>query len=173
MANSAGNPLTMETLIEQQRLYDLIVRCWCVGVDTLDWKLYRSVLADEIEMHFPDPSDAGKAAPKRWLADDWVQVARGAEGFDATQHCVSNFIFDFDGNSAAVTSYLVASHQLGGAVFTLGGQSVHGFERTAEGWKIVKVAVRPWWMTGDPTLMGKAGERFLSKQAPRSAIARC
>jgi len=174
MGDSVADPVntvTLETVIEQQRLHDVLVRGWCIGVDTLNWKLYRSVLAGEVEMDFPDASTAGASTPKKWQTDAWIKLARQVEGFDATQHCVTNFIYDINGDSAVVRSYIIADHHLGGEFFTLGGQSIHTFERTAQGWRIVKVGLHPWWMKGNPALMGKAAERYLAKQAPRSAKA--
>jgi len=88
---------TLETLIERQQLHDLLITCWCTGVDTVNWKLYRAVLADEVEMDFPGPSSVNASLPVVWKSDDWIGFARQIEGFDSSQHCVSNFIYGFSG----------------------------------------------------------------------------
>ena len=43
-------PLTLETVFERQRLHDILVQRWCLGVDTSNWRLYRSAFADEVQM---------------------------------------------------------------------------------------------------------------------------
>jgi hypothetical protein len=165
------DPPTLENVFERQRLYDLLVQRWCLGVDTLDWKLYRSAFADKVQMEFPDPSSPGVISSQLWRAEDWVTVARRLEGFDATQHHLSNFVYHVDGASAEVSAYLVAEHHLGPDHFTLGGRSTYCLERSGEDWKVVKVALAPWWTKGDQVLLAKAGERYASGQAPRSAAA--
>jgi len=164
-------PLTLETVFERQRLHDILVQRWCLGVDTLNWKLYRSAFADEVQMEFPDPSSPGVISSKSWRVEDWVAVARRLEGFDATQHYLSNFIYHINGASAQVSSYLAAEHHLGPDYFTLGGRSTYSLERRSDDWKVVKVALAPWWMRGDQALLAKAGERYASGQAPRSTAA--
>lgn len=164
-------PLTSDIILERERLHDILVGRWCLGVDTLNWKLYRNTFAEEVELEFPDPSSPGVVSSKLWRVEDWVAVVRRLEGFDATQHYLSNFIYHIAGASAEVSSYLVAEHHLGSDYFTLGGRSTHILERTADGWKVVKAALAPWWMKGDQTLLAKAGERYASGQAPRSMTA--
>ena len=161
----------LEALIDQQQLHDILVRRWCIGIDTVNWKLYRSAFADEVEITMPDPSSAGTSFSKRWSTEHWVEFVRQIEGFDASQHYLSNFIYDIDGDTAVVKTYLVAEHHLGGDYFTLGGQSTHAFERMSDGWKVVKVTLLPWWTKGNQLLMAEAAERYISKQAPRSAMA--
>src|SRR5882757_5591835 len=163
--------MTLETVLDRQRLHDILVQRWCIGADTLNWKLYRSAFADEVQMEFPDPSSPGVISSKLWRVEDWVAVARGLEGFDATQHYLSNFTYHIHGASAEVSSYLAAEHHLGLDYFTLGGRSTYSLERSADDWKVVKVALAPWWTKGDQTLLAKAGERYASGQAPRSKAA--
>ncbi|HSZ07537.1 MAG TPA: nuclear transport factor 2 family protein [Steroidobacteraceae bacterium] len=160
--------VTLETLIEQQRLHDLLVQRWCLGVDTVDWRLYKSVLSNEVEMDFPNPWSATASLPTVWKSSDWIEFVRQIEGFDATQHYISNFIYDINGNAAVVKTYLAAEHHMGNEYFTLGGRSTHTFKRTPDGWRVVKAALRPWWTKGNPALLAKAAERYAAKQAPRS-----
>ena len=163
--------LTLETVFDRQRLHDILVQRWCLGVDTLNWKLYRSAFAEEVQMEFPDPSSPGIISSKLWRLEDWIVVARGLEGFDVTQHYLSNFIYHINGATAEVSSYLVAEHHLGPDYFTLGGRSIFTLERGADDWKVVKVALAPWWTKGDQALLAKAGERYATGQAPRSKVA--
>lgn len=159
---------TLEMLVDGQHLYDLLVRYWCAGVDTVNWKLYRAILADEVEMNFPGSSST---MPVVWKSDDWIRFARQIEGFDSTQHCVSNFTYDIHGDTALVTTYLVAEHHLGNEYFTLGGQSTHTFVRAPDSWKMIKASLQPWWTKGNSNLVAKAAERYLDNQAPRSSKA--
>jgi len=161
----------LKALFDQQQLHDILVGRWCIGIDTVNWKLYRSTFLDEVEAVMPNPAAPDASSSKTWKTEDWVELVRQVEGFDATQHYVSNFIYDIDGDAAVVKTYLIAEHHLGGDYFTLGGQSAHSFRRTSDGWKVVKVALVPWWTKGNQLLMAKAAERYASKQAPRSAMA--
>ena len=161
----------LEAFIDRQQLHDILVARWCVGIDTVNWKLYRSAFADEVDVTMPDPASAGASLSKSWSTEHWVEFVRQIEGFDASQHYLSNFIYDIDGDTALVKTYLAAEHHLDGDYFTLGGQSTHTFERTPDGWKVVKVALIPWWTKGNKLLIAKAAERYLSNQAPRSTMA--
>jgi hypothetical protein len=164
-------PPGMQTASERDHLYDLIVGRWCLGIDTLDWKLYRSAFADAVHVEFPDPLSPVIVKSKHWRTDDWIDIVRRVEGFDSTQHFLSNFRFQVDGDAAEVSSYLLAEHHLDGDHFTLGGQSSHSLKRGADGWQVVKVALRPWWTKGDQALLARAVERYASGRAPRSATA--
>ncbi|WP_165191620.1 nuclear transport factor 2 family protein [Caulobacter soli] len=158
-------------MIERQNLNDLLVGRWCLGADTLNWKLYRSAFDDAVEMDFPDASNPSVSSSRVWRIDEWIAYARLLEGFDVTQHYLSNFRYQVTESAAEVSTYLIAEHHLGGRHFTLGGQSTHTLKRGAEGWKVVKVALTPWWTRGDQTLPAEAGARYAAGQAARSATA--
>ena len=163
--------MTLATVLDRQSLHDILVQRWCLGADTLNWKIYQTAFAEEVQIEFPDHMSPGIVSSKIWRIEDWVAAGRRLEGFDATQHCLSNFIYHIDGASAVVSSYIVAEHHLGPDSFTVGGQSTYNFQRRTNDWKVVKVTLSPWWTRGDQTLLGKAAERYASGQAPRSAAA--
>jgi hypothetical protein len=163
--------LDAETLIEREKIRDILVGYWCTGTDTVNWKMYRSVFADDFEGQLPNLSPPGSPPPEPLNADEWMNLARQVEGFDATQHVVSNLVYDISGDTAVVTAYLVAEHHLSGESFVLGGQSAHTLSRTPEGWKVTKVSINPWWTRSEAGLMAKAAERYASGLAPRSALA--
>jgi hypothetical protein len=162
----------LDSLIEQQHLVDLLVQRWCLGVDKVNWQLVRSIHAeDEIEVNYYSPALPGVPPPRKWKTDEWLEFCRQIEGFDVTQHCLTNFSFDISPDLAVVKSYLTAEHQLNSQSYLVGGQYTHTFRRTVQGWRLFKVALDPWYTRGDQALFVAAAERYTKGVAPRSKLA--
>ena len=117
------------------------------AIDTRDWAAYRAVFTDEIDLDYSSyrPGSVG-----RMRADEWV--GRGValfEGLDATQHSLTNPLVDVDGDSAAITVYLVAEHVLGDHWFTIGGYYQDRLVRAGDGWLITGKKLVVTWTRGD------------------------
>lgn len=122
------------------------------GVDTRDKALLRSTYADTIVYDFRghDPSLYAENVP----ADDWVEGTFAMiKGLRATEHQMTNFLIEVDGDTAEAVVYLRAMHYLpnefGESCCECGGYYKNGYVRTPEGWKIKKVNLNYLWWTGN------------------------
>jgi len=145
-----------------------VVYAYATGIDTRDWRPYRSIFADEVEIDFS--SWDGNAA-RRLRADDWVAGVQPLfHGLDATQHSMSNPRVTIDGESATCVMYMQAAHFLrnneGDAEFTIGGYYTDQLVKTPAGWRLCGVKLTVLWSRGNKHIMGLAMQRT-AKQAPR------
>ena len=145
---------------------ELISR-FATGIDSCDFRMYRSVFTDEIDLDYSSwrPGSIG-----RWKADDWV--ARGARtfpGLTATRHALSNLLVIPDGAAMRVRANVCADHVLvgpnGTEVFTLNGYYDDRCVATADGWKIEGKRLVMQWCTGDREVLARAAER-VAAEAP-------
>ncbi|MGP4112177.1 nuclear transport factor 2 family protein [Streptomyces sp. 4N509B] len=93
----------------------------------------------------------------------WREVARQTEAalaqFERTHHVGANHVVDLDGDRAAVRCNAVMTHLHPAALrerlgerFTVGGVVEGEVVRTAAGWRLARVAIRPVWFDGQPPL---------------------
>ena len=150
----------LRELKDRADIQDTILK-YATGIDTRDWKLYRSIFADDVRMDF---SSFSGAPASTMTADEWVAgVQRMLPGFDATQHVLTNFVIDLHGDEATATVYMKAEHFLANALgdnsHTLGGYYVHELRRGDEGWKIHATTLRVTWNRGNRHVYRLATER--------------
>ncbi len=148
----------MQSLRDREDLRDAVLK-FATAVDTIDMDLYRSAFADECEY---DLSDFNGQAPVTVKAADWAAgIEPFLRGFDATQHVLSNFVFDIAGDRATVTAYVQAEHvrvnDKGDGSVTLGGFYNFGLKRTAHGWRIDRFKLTASWHRGNQGLYALAG----------------
>ena len=138
-----------------------VVYAYATGIDTRDWRLYRSIFTDEVEIDF---SSWDGSPPRRMRADDWVAGVQPLfHGLDATQHSMTNPRVRIEGDRATCVMYMQAAHFLanreGDAEFTLGGYYTDQLERTPAGWKLCGVKLTVLWSRGNKHIMGLALQR--------------
>ncbi len=151
---------TIQWLKDKADIQDTILK-YATGIDTRDWDLYRSIFADEVEMDFS--SYSGQPASVV-TGDQWVQgVQAMLPGFDATQHVLTNFVIDVDGDKAVATVYMKAEHFIantdGDNSHTLGGYYTHKLQRTESGWKIHATKLTVTWSRGNRHVYELAAKR--------------
>ena len=61
----------LKLLLDRAAISD-VVHAYATGLDRRDWKLYRSIFMDQIEMDF----ESVGIQPGEFSADDWVRDAR-------------------------------------------------------------------------------------------------
>lgn len=157
--------LTTKTLLDRAEISDVFHR-YALGVDMRDWEKFRSCFTDDVEADFTSiwPGLVVKGA------DEWVGRAEALiEGFDATQHIITNHTHDIRGDSAHSTSYLHAQHvcknDMGTDENVLAGYYEYDLVRTNEGWKIKKYSLTVTWATGNHAVWKLAADRMQAKQA--------
>lgn len=165
------NAISSEEFQDRETLRDLLSNKWCRGVDRLNWKLMRSLYADEVAIFYQDPALPGVPEPRVWNTDEWLHFCRAIEGFDVTTHHLSNYLFDIDGDRASVQTYLWSQHILDKESYVVGGEYTHKLQRAGDTWKLDHVQLDIRWTTGDASLFARAMELSQSGKAPRSQTA--
>jgi hypothetical protein len=144
---------------EDHRAITELVYTYALGIDTRNWKLYRSIFADELAIDFRSYSGQ---PPSHMRADQWVERVQGLfPSLAATQHIMTNPIVSGDSSAASCTMYLTAEHFLDaeGPSFTLGGYYTDSFVRTEAGWLMNGVTLTVLWRSGDEQIMAIAADR--------------
>ena len=146
----------LELLLDRAAISD-VVYAYATGLDRRDWKLFRSIFTDNIEMEF---SSVGiRSGP--YTADHWVRTAqRLFAGFSATQHTSTNHVHTLRGDEATCVSNMQAEHFVqresgdelaeGEQRWTIGGYYVNELVRQSDGWKLAKVTLNATWNYGNP-----------------------
>lgn len=150
--------LDLQRLLDRAEISDT-VHAYATGLDRRDWKLFRSIFTDTIEMDFRSVG----LREARFDADDWVRdAARLFAGFETTQHTSSNHVHEIQGDHATCVSNMQATHFIApepqdgldaaGRRWTIGGYYVNQLVRTVEGWKLAKIQLNVTWQTGNRDL---------------------
>lgn len=133
---------------------------YAYGIDTRDWRLYRSIFAEQVEVDFSSYNDRPAATIE---ADDWVTGLKPLfTGLDATQHTMSNPLVEVDGHAARCRMYMQAAHFLTDwpqPEFTIGGYYDDRLVRSDDQWLLTAVTLTVWWRRGDEALMAEAARR--------------
>lgn len=157
----------LQALIDKADIADVILR-FATSVDTLNFELYRSIFADEVDM---DVSSFSGLPAERVSMDDWTAQIKGfLPGFDATQHVLSNFVINVEGDDATVVVYMKAEHFIandqGDNSHAIGGNYEFGLSRIAGDWKIGAMTLNVTWSRGNRDVYRLAGERAAGSAAP-------
>lgn len=152
--------MTHEDLVDRGNIVDHILD-YATGIDQRQWDLYRSIFADQIMLDFSSWSGQPEAPMP---ADDWVAGVRATlEPFDATQHVLTNFSVELDGDRATCTCYMAAHHHLVTGelreMHSIGGYYVHELRRSGNGWLIHRTQLTVTWEMGDRGLFELAAQR--------------
>jgi hypothetical protein len=150
---------------------------FAAGIDLRDWRLYRSVFTDEIDV---DYSSYRAGSTGRMAADDWVARARGLfPGLQASQHFLSNLFVPAaptvsaakgEGRSVECRMYVRAEHVLanddGDDRFTIGGYYTDRLVQAAdqEDWRIAAVRLTVLWNSGNRHVLALASERAAANE---------
>lgn len=143
-------------MLDKQEIQETILK-YAWGIDSRSWDLFRSIFADELEMDFS--SFSGTPAAKM-TAEQWVEGCKALlPGFDATQHVLSNFMIDVDGETATAVVYMKAEHFIGDDFHTLGGHYTHRLKRHGIGWLIHETTLTVTWQRGNFDVYDQARQR--------------
>ena len=159
----------LDTTIEKRALDELVFR-YAMALDQKDWTQYRQLLIVDVVFDFSDHclAEAGVSKIVRG-ADAVVSAAMTAmQGFEATQHCITNTVHKISGTRAATRCYLIAEHFLNNSRGdrNVGCGALYEIEsrRTSDGWKIAKLTFNTLWMRGNTGLYAIAAEQASHKQ---------
>jgi hypothetical protein len=106
----------------------------------------------------------GKGAGIGTDPDQWTANSKAFQpSFDATMHIVTNLVHEVDGDTARSQCFAVGHHYLnndaGDRHFNAAMHSTYGSIRTADGWKIKSLYLKPLFYEGNTSLFALAGEK--------------
>lgn len=136
----------MDELLAKQEIAELHYK-YAKGIDTKDWSLFRSVFHDRV---LGDYSKWGMGAPAEMSGDDFAALVRllfSTKGL-VTQHYMTNFIIEVDGDTAQGDTYVFARHKLGNEVMSLNAVYTSKYVKADGGWKIASIVMTPRWDEG-------------------------
>ena len=137
---------------DREQICDVLIR-YATGIDTKDWSLFRTCFTDDVR------ADYGEIGV--WDGVDqiteYMSVTHAA--MPRTNHMMSNFAIDIDGDAASVTSYVHVVLIVSEDPFTWidgVGQYADRFVRTADGWRIrERTYSMSRLLASDPALLGR------------------
>ncbi|MEO8906691.1 MAG: nuclear transport factor 2 family protein [Microbacteriaceae bacterium] len=149
---------TMKYLTDRAEIHDVVVM-FAYGIDTRNWPLFRSTLADSVEMHYPD-----SVGISTFTGDGLTKTAEAFfSRLDATQHVSANHLITIDGDRAICTSTLLAQHYLAAQIENPVQRQVGYYVNTLarlDGWKIVRSEQRVSWQDGNTDVFLHAAGAF-------------
>lgn len=113
---------------------DVLIR-YATAIDTKDWLLFRTCFTSDAAT---DYGDIG-----RWSDIDGITAFMEVshQGFRATNHMLSNFVIDVDGNRARATTYVHAvlafDRPEAGSIDAV-GRYEDSLVRREDGWRIAR-----------------------------------
>lgn len=125
--------------------------------DLRDWDRVVSLLADELTTDYVGVFGGEPArAPGEQVVAGWRATL---EGFDATQHLITNVAVDGSGDSAQTLSHVRATHWLGERHWTLGGVYTHQLVKVGPDWKVAYMKISRLYEEGDRAVLEAAAAR--------------
>jgi hypothetical protein len=135
---------------ERDDVVELMVR-YGAGIDRKDWALFRRCFTTDVHAVYEGFGEFhGYEALEAF-------VRPSVEPLDATQHLLTNFLVQLDGDKATFQCYVQAQHirnaAAGGHFFTIGGPYDNRALRTAEGWRMDRFHFKVAWTSGNPAVL--------------------
>jgi len=144
----------LRTLEDRAAISELMYR-YGMSIDTRDWRALRSCFADEMEIDLAGtPLRAGNLiamSGDQWLAS----IERIVTKFAVTQHMISPYHIEVNGDRAVCVANLQARHfppeyKDEKSVWGLGGYYTNTMLRTPRGWKIRIWKLTETWQENAP-----------------------
>jgi len=139
----------LQMLFHRAQIGETIHR-YPVSIDSRDWKLFRSIFTDEIQVYLGPPTD--KLNLRTVSADKFTEQVTGViSRFAVTQHFLTDYHVEVNGNEAVCVSYMQARHfKPGQPTWDMGGYYTYHLVRTGDAWKIPKYTLTVTWEENRP-----------------------
>ncbi len=138
--------MTTDELIAKQEIGELHYR-YARGIDTQDWATFRSVFHDTVVGDFSKWGMGDRAEMPGDAFAGLVQFLFSTKGL-VTQHYMTNFLIEVDGNTARGDTYVFARHKIGHEVMSLNAMYTCDYVKGAHGWRISTITMTPRWDEG-------------------------
>jgi hypothetical protein len=145
----------VQTLMDRAAICEVMQR-YGMSIDTRDWTALRSCFADEMEIDASESRSGRGAAPYNTSGDRWLeQIRRIVTKFAVTQHMISPYRIEVEGDRAVCLAYLQARHfppdcADPNAVWVIGGYYTNRMVRTPQGWRIAVWKLTLTWQENPP-----------------------
>jgi hypothetical protein len=153
-----------------QRLYDeseirRMVLTWMDGVDTRSYEQLTSVWAEEMEVEFIGfPSGSPLSSGTYNTAQRTHGLINMISQFSSTQHISTNHLVTVNGDQAACSCYVVATHYMqvdnGEPWSSIGARYDLEASREEDCWKLTKLKWTRQWTSGNDGLWAEAARRM-------------
>jgi hypothetical protein len=135
---------------DRDDVVELMVR-YGLGIDRKDWALFEGCFTPDVHAVYEGFGDfRGYDALEGF-------VRPSVEALDATQHTLTNFLVQLDGDVATFQCSVIATHvrrgTAGGDVFTVGGPYDNRAVRTPDGWRIDRFHFHATWTSGNEAVL--------------------
>ncbi len=139
----------IQWLFDRGQIAEVIHR-YPVSIDSRDWKLFRSIFTDEIQVYLGRPNPA--PAMRTVSADKFTEQVTGIiSRFEVTQHFLTDYHVEVTGDNASCVSYMQARHfKQGQPTWDMGGYYTYYLIRAGESWKIPKYTLTVTWEENRP-----------------------
>ena len=129
-------------------------------IDSGAWEALAEVFSEEIRLDYTSLNGGEPAVlGRKELIGAWSGLLGS---FTTTQHLLTNFLVDVEGDTAVATAMFQATHRMpnehGGPLWILGGRYRFDLARTGEGWRIGGVEMTATWADGNQHLLARAAE---------------
>ncbi len=158
----------IQYLIDRVKIVETVKRL-TFHMDKKDWDSYEAEFAEQVEVDFTDTAFGGKQARIAQRGQWAAAVKSGLARFFETQHFVSNYFVEMNGDRATTITYYIARHFMKGPdgnkyVLDEGGYYTHGLVKVNGAWKVNRNKLTPLWEEGDPEALRLAQQGGLSKE---------
>lgn len=146
----------LQTLMDRAAIAEVMQR-YGMSIDTRDWPALRWCFADEIEIDNTENPFAPTGPPLRMTGDNWLdQIRRIVTHYPITQHMISPYRFEIQGDRAVCLSYVQARHFPPDCtdpkmIWAIGGYYTNQMVRTSAGWKIAVWKLTLTWQENPPS----------------------
>jgi ketosteroid isomerase-like protein len=139
----------LQLMFDRMQIGEVIHR-YPVSIDARDWKLFRSIFTDEIQVYLGPPKDELKMRTVN--ADKFAeQVTQVISRFDVTQHFLTDYHVEVNGDEAVCMSYMQARHfKQGQPTWDMGGYYTYRLRRVGDTWKIPQYSLTVTWEENRP-----------------------
>lgn len=144
----------LQWLIDRERIKETVY-LYPVSIDAHDWKLFRSIFTDQIDVLLTDAARADRAR-QTIDADKFTKMVESViTSFRLTQHFLTDYHIEVKGDEATCFCYMQARHfppkdKPEQRIWDMGGHYTYHLRRTADGWKIPKYTLIMTWETDRP-----------------------
>jgi uncharacterized protein (TIGR02246 family) len=138
-------------LVDREEIRALVYE-FARSIDDKDQAAYAATFTEDAELVLPFGAFSGRAA---------IAAMQGPPPFMATQHLIGGSVIDVTGDSATARSYVTPTHAFDASDKTQkahsGGWYDQTLRRTAEGWRISRVALVIVWEDARPMMPAGPG----------------
>jgi hypothetical protein len=144
----------LQWLFDREQIREAVY-LYPVSIDTHNWKLFRSIFADQIDVLLTDAARADR--PRQIVdADKFTKMVDSViSSFRITQHFLTDYHIEVKGDDATCFCYMQARHfppsnKPQQQIWDMGGHYTYHLKRTPDGWKIPQYTLIMTWETNRP-----------------------